>query len=51
MAVPIVEGLCSYKDIYTLTIDDFLAMNEIVSIKRYNEEQASAYYSSLSKKG
>ena len=43
-----VEGLCTYKDIYTLSLDDFVCMNEIVDVKRYNEESANRYYTKLS---
>ena len=33
-------GLCDYKDVYTLTLEDFLNMNEILTVKNENERRA-----------
>ncbi len=37
LAVPIMRGLASYRDIYTLTLHDFYVMNEILAVKGENE--------------
>ena len=47
---PVLENLCTYKDIYALSLDDFVRMNEIVAIKHYNSEKARAYYESKNKR-
>ena len=36
----IVHGLCDYKDIYTLSLEDFMNMNEILMVKNENERRA-----------
>ena len=33
-------GLCDYKDIYTLSFEDFMNMNEILMVKNENERRA-----------
>ncbi len=40
--MPIDAGLCSYGDIYTLSIDDFANMNEILMVRSENEKRARA---------
>ena len=37
-AVPILEGLCTYGDVYKLSLDDFVIMNEIVDVKHHNDD-------------
>jgi hypothetical protein len=33
-------GLCDYKDIYHLSLEDFMNMNEILMVKNENERRA-----------
>jgi hypothetical protein len=33
-----------------LSLQDFAAMNEIIEVKRYNEEQAMKYYEAKAKR-
>lgn len=37
LAWPIMAGLCTYKDIYELSLEDFYNMNEILQVKHENE--------------
>jgi len=37
LAIPIMNGLCQYKDIYELSLHDFYIMNEILAVKNENE--------------
>lgn len=34
------SGMCDYKDIYTLSLEDFMNMNEILMVKNENERRA-----------
>ena len=38
-ATPVSAGLCQYGDIYRLSLDDFLNMNEILLVKSENERR------------
>lgn len=42
---PIINSMCDYKDIYTLTLEDFITMNELIEVKRENEKLLNDYYS------
>ena len=40
LSSPISNGLCTYSDIYKLSLIDFYNMNEILAVKFANEELA-----------
>ena len=50
LVAPISEGLCAYKDIYELSLEDFINMNEIVMVKHENERRARKAAEKKSKK-
>ena len=41
LVAPIVNGLCKYGSIYTLSLEDFFDMNEILMVKFENERRAN----------
>jgi hypothetical protein len=40
LAIPIMHGLARYSDLYSLTLLDFMRMNEILLVKNENESRA-----------
>ena len=40
MSGPVDAGLCSYPDIYRLSMEDFCNMNEILAVKYENQRRA-----------
>jgi hypothetical protein len=41
--------MCDYKDIYTLSLEDFFDMNEILSVMNENDRRANRAQEALSK--
>lgn len=40
LAPAISAGMCNYKDIYVLSLEDFINMNEILMVNNENERRA-----------
>jgi len=49
-SIPILAGLARYSDIYELTFEDFIVMNEILIVKYENEHRAQKHAERSAKK-